>query len=185
MRPPILIRLSNALDALRGRPCSHKVDAMTIELNVDTSKLEEGLARAKARLAEFEAANKLPSPKLMLRVDKKLSYDERQRLMDTFRLAAESGKHLVVEPGMTVYQLAAGRWEPIEKESSEPLTEDEVRLANGWTKEQVVTEGGVVEEWREPDPIPPEDAALLKTRTQTIEVARSEFGIPADRLRAD
>ena len=113
MRPPFLLRLSNALDALRGRPCSHKVDAMTVELNVDTSKLEEGLARAKARLAEFEAASKTPSPRLMIRTDRKLSPECQVLLRNNVQFAVESGKAMVFEPGMTVYQLVAGRWEPI------------------------------------------------------------------------
>lgn len=175
----LLIRISNAWDALRGRPCTHTVDAMSIELNVDTSKLEEGLERTKARLAELtglvEAANKLPSPPLMLKVDKKLSSEARARLRECFNEAAKPGKMVVLEQGMTLIQLVDGKWQPIDGSKAEPLTEDEVRIAEGWTKEQVVTECGIVEEWREPADLQME---ILKAGTMTAdEICRLENNV--------
>jgi hypothetical protein len=126
MRPPFLLRLSNALDALRGKPHTHRVDAITFDVDVDTAKLEASLEKAKAQVAELAKLAEMPAPRLMLKMDRRLTQQDHELLRDAVQRHLASGKTMVFEPGMTVYQLVGGKWEPIES-SGKPLSEDEAR----------------------------------------------------------
>lgn len=52
-------------------------------------------------------------PRLLLEADRPLNPAEVRRLRESFNAAYQSGKALVIEPGVTVYQAVGGRWVPL------------------------------------------------------------------------
>jgi hypothetical protein len=81
-------------------------------MRADTSKFEQEIKRAEGRLAVFQGGmSYVPAPPpLMIFTDRPTSQAAIEHIRSCL---AETGKPIVITPGLTVYQCVDGRWERI------------------------------------------------------------------------